>query len=58
MARTPEWKLVYSPGRDTQGPYDLTSGPRELRNRSGDPSVARVAGDLRQRIFDWLLWHT
>ena len=58
MARTPEWKLVYSPGRDTQELYGLGTDPGELQNRYGDPSVARVADDLRQRILDWLLWHT
>jgi arylsulfatase A-like enzyme len=58
MARTAEWKLVYTPGRETQELYDLSADPWELQNRYGDLALAAVAGHLQQRIFDWLLWHT
>src|SRR5207249_8186707 len=46
MARTAEWKLVYTPGRETQELYNLRDDPGELRNRSGEaglaPSVPRL----------------
>jgi arylsulfatase A-like enzyme len=58
MARTAEWKLVYTPGRELQELYDLGADPGELRNRYGDPTLAPVAETLRMRLQDWMLAHT
>jgi arylsulfatase A-like enzyme len=58
MARTAEWKLVYTPGRELQELYDLGADPGEMRNRYGDPSLTPVVETLRARLQDWMLAHT
>jgi arylsulfatase len=58
MARTADWKLVYTPGREVQELYDLRADPGELVNQYGDASLQPVADALRARIQDWLLAHT
>ena len=58
MARTREWKLVYTPGRETQELYDLRHDPGETRNVYADPAHMQLVTALQQRIQDWLLAHT
>jgi len=58
MARTADWKLVHTPGRETQELYDLRADPGERRNRFGDPALAPVAAGLLRRAQDWMLAHT
>lgn len=58
MARTQDWKLVYTPGREMQEVYDVRRDPGELRNLYGDPAVASVVETLRTRLHDWMLTHT
>jgi arylsulfatase A-like enzyme len=58
MARTPEWKLIYTPGREIQELYDLVEDPGELRNRYGEPALQSIADGLRARLHDWMLAHT
>ncbi|HEV2124847.1 MAG TPA: sulfatase-like hydrolase/transferase [Chloroflexota bacterium] len=55
MARTSEWKLIYTPGRDIQELYHVASDPGELRNRYGEPALQSVVDTLRARIQDWML---
>jgi arylsulfatase A-like enzyme len=58
MARTADWKLVHTPGRETQELYDLRADPGERRNRFGDPALEPVAAGLLRRAQDWMLAHT
>jgi arylsulfatase A-like enzyme len=58
MARTTDWKLVYTPGRELQELYDLRTDPGERRNRWGDPALAPIGRVLRDRILDWLQAYT
>jgi hypothetical protein len=58
MARTPEWKLIYTPGREIQELYNLVEDPGELRNRYGEPALQSIAAGLRARLHDWMLAHT
>ena len=57
MVRTPEWKLVYTPGREHNELYDLRADPWELRNCYHDPARAGVAAGLKQQLMDWHLGH-
>lgn len=57
MARTAAWKLVYTPGRETQELYDLRADPGERCNRYGEAGLAPVVEALRWRIQDWMLTH-
>ena len=64
MARTPEWKLVYTPGREMQELYNVREDPRELENllapgqtRYGEDLLDRIVEHLRGRIMDWMLAH-
>jgi arylsulfatase A-like enzyme len=58
MARTAEWKLVYTPGREVQELYDLKNDPSERRNRYGEPGTEAVVRAMRDRIQDWMMTHT
>ena len=58
MARTADWKLVHTPGRETQELYDLRADPGERRNRYADSALAPVAAARRRRAQDWMLVHT
>jgi arylsulfatase A-like enzyme len=58
MARTPRWKLIYTPGPAVQELYEVESDPGELRNRYGDLGTGAVVGQLRGRLLDWMLAHT
>ncbi len=58
MARTPRWKLIYTPGREIQELYDVQADPGELRNCHGEPGTEEVVRTLRERILDWMLTHT
>ena len=55
MARTADWKLVYTPGREGQELYDLRSDPGELRNAFGRAGTEGVVAELRGRLLDWML---
>ncbi|MDE2815818.1 MAG: sulfatase-like hydrolase/transferase [Chloroflexota bacterium] len=57
MVRTPEWKLVYTPGREHNELYNLRADPWELRNRYSDSEVSGVVAELRQQLMDWYLSH-
>ena len=57
MARTAEWKLVYTPGREIQELYDVRADPGELDNRYGEPGLEEVTRGLRDRLQDWMLAH-
>lgn len=66
MARTAEWKLVYTPGREIQELYNVREDPGELENlpapgsvqtRYGEDLIERIVQYLRGRITDWLLAH-
>lgn len=50
MCRTERWKYVRRLAEPDEL-YDLQSDPRELRNRIDDPSLAEVAGRLRDRML-------
>ncbi|NBB78039.1 MAG: sulfatase-like hydrolase/transferase [Verrucomicrobia bacterium] len=54
MVRTEKWKLVV---RETGGDelYDLTSDPRELRNRIDDGRYADVVRQLQRKLLAWCL---
>ena len=58
MARTPRWKLIYTPGRELQELYDVAADPGELRNRYGEPGTDATVARLRGRLQDWMLAHT
>jgi arylsulfatase A-like enzyme len=55
MARTPEWKLIYTPGREIQELYHVASDPGEQHNRHGEPELTPIVDTLRGRIQDWML---
>lgn len=57
MVRTPEWKLVYTPGRELNELYNVRKDPWELRNRYGDATTDGVVATLKQQIMDWHLSH-
>lgn len=40
---------------DTEALYDLIFDPNEMDNRIGDPSLRRVAAELRGRLEAWML---
>jgi arylsulfatase A-like enzyme len=57
MARTAQWKLIYTPGRELQELYDVQADPGELRNRYGEPALAPIVDVLKARLHDWMLTH-
>ncbi len=57
MVRTPEWKLVYTPGREHNELYDLREDPWELQNCYHDSKKAGVVATLKQQLMDWYLGH-
>jgi arylsulfatase A-like enzyme len=57
MVRTPEWKLVYTPGRDLNELYNLREDPWELQNRFRDPKLTGIVEELRRQLMDWHLGH-
>jgi arylsulfatase A-like enzyme len=57
MARTAQWKLVYTPGREIQELYDVQADPGELHNRYGEPQLAPIVDALKARLHDWMLTH-
>ncbi len=57
MVRTPEWKLVYTPGREHNELYDLREDPWELQNCFHDSTKAGVVATLKQQLLDWHLDH-
>lgn len=52
--RTDAWTYVHRlyEGHEL---YDRSKDPRELVNRAGDPELAAVERELRERVLDWLL---
>ncbi len=54
MARTAEWKLVYTPGRERQELYDLRADPLETRNLVDDPVQTGVRERLKGDLTAWL----
>ncbi|MFW5915204.1 MAG: sulfatase-like hydrolase/transferase, partial [Planctomycetota bacterium] len=36
--------------------YDLENDPHETRNLINEPGYQNTAGELRQRLFDWMQW--
>jgi arylsulfatase A-like enzyme len=57
MVRTPEWKLVYTPGREHNELYDLREDPWELQNCYHESKKAGVVATLKQQLMDWYLGH-
>ncbi len=55
MVRTPEWKLVYTPGRELNELYNLRDDPWELQNCYPAPDKAGVVSELTQQLMDWHL---
>ena len=55
MVRTPDWKLVYTPGREHNELYNLRDDPWELKNCYHDADKAGVVAGLKQQLMDWHL---
>ncbi len=55
MIRTSRYKYTYRVSESRQELFGLEADPHEVRNLSGDPSVAMVERELYGRLFDWLL---
>ena len=55
MLRTPDWKLVYTPGREHNELYNLRDDPWELKNCYHDADKAGVVAELKQQLMDWHL---
>jgi arylsulfatase A-like enzyme len=55
MVRTDRYKYTYRTGEERQELFDLVDDPDELHNRSGDPSLAGVERELRERLLAWLV---
>jgi choline-sulfatase len=55
MIRTDRFKYTYRAGEARQELFDLVNDPDELRNLAGDPSLARVERELRDRLLAWLV---
>ena len=53
MIRTTEWKLVYTPGREINELYHLTTDPWELHNVYARERDGPVVADLLRRLHDW-----
>ena len=52
MVRTKRYKYILN-HKDIPELYDLEADPQENRNQSADPSLARVRGDLHDRLMAW-----
>jgi choline-sulfatase len=52
MVRTKRYKYIYNRG-DRAELYDLEADPRENVNREADTSLARVRGELHDRLMAW-----
>lgn len=57
MVRTPEWKFVYTPGRELNELYNIREDPWELRNRYQDAGTDGILAPLKQQLMDWHLNH-
>ncbi len=57
MVRTPEWKFVYTPGRELNELYNVRADPWELHNCYSDSDKAGVVTALKQQLMDWYLGH-
>ena len=55
MIRTDRFKYTYRAGEARQELFDLVADPDELQNRAGDPSLAGVEQELRDRLLAWLI---
>ncbi|MAG36447.1 MAG: hypothetical protein CL878_09415 [Dehalococcoidia bacterium] len=55
MARTSEWKLVYTPGRETNELYNLREDPWELQNRFAHAADQPRVEELLRSLLDWRL---
>ncbi|MAG34908.1 MAG: hypothetical protein CL878_01440 [Dehalococcoidia bacterium] len=55
MARTSEWKLVYTPGRETNELYHLAEDPWELQNRYARAADQPQVATLLRSLLDWRL---
>jgi arylsulfatase len=53
--RTPDYKLVYYPGKPYGELYDLQKDPDEFENRWDDAAYAQVRNELMQRLVDELI---
>jgi arylsulfatase A-like enzyme len=53
MARGDRWKLILSDA-DEEFLFDQEADPLELRNRSDDPDLAAVLGNLRSELSAWM----
>lgn len=54
MIRTQKWKLTHYPGHGGEL-YDLAADPGETRNLYRDPASRQVAGELKERLLDWMI---
>ncbi len=50
MVATREWKYVWNFG-DTAELYDTASDPEENRNRAGEPGVAKIEREMKDRLY-------
>ncbi|MFN8521668.1 MAG: sulfatase-like hydrolase/transferase [Chloroflexota bacterium] len=55
MIRTERFKYTFRLGEQRQELFDLARDPRELRNLSGDPSLAVIERELHDRLMTWLV---
>lgn len=53
MIRTERWKLIHYAHLNRNQLFDLANDPHELRDRSGEPSLAVVQADLQRRLHAW-----
>ena len=58
MARTADWKLVHTPGRETQELYDLRADPGERAQPLRRPRPGARRRRALRRAQDWMLAHT
>ncbi len=52
--RTERWTYIHRLYEDPEL-YDRASDPREQTNLAGDPELAEIERDLRDRVLEWLL---
>ena len=53
MIRTDRWKYVYDPMDPVDELYDMEADPWELTNLAGQPSMASIRQELRDRLLRW-----
>ncbi len=55
MIRTADWKLVHYLREPHGELYNLREDPHELYNLYDDPDCAKVKGEMKSRLADWLI---